>query len=366
MIPFYWKVGDEIYYNDVSAYLAGTSKNIHPEFKISTIQDGPLWQKEPPESVFTYMDRVSNHIAKNYEKITLLYSGGTDSHTILESFIRCGIKKVNIVMDNTEEHSNDSDRAAINKITTDLLKSKYKFIFTELGYTFSDHTEKDNLWKSLTNDEMYERLHSYKGSWVTSIAPAHGSSRYPASLYKSDDKKTAIVWGYEKPMISIYDGWFCWVATDRVADYRNLGPNSNFDNIFFYYSDAVPELQVKLAWLRMNELIKILKENNLSITKKNIEFMQEEKIKYNLYKRINEASGYKAINEFLNSSASKLGPYKHKSNISTLKYSIENGNQKIIDDFKLSVKNQIDNKYYDCKLDVFQGLRTLPIKMKKV
>ena len=366
MIPFYWKVADEIYYNDVSAYIAGTSKNIHPEFKISTIHDGPYWRKEPSESVFKYMDLVSNHIANNYEKIILLYSGGTDSHTVLESFIRCKIRNINIVMDNAEEHNNDFDRMAINKIATDSLKSEYKFIFTELGYTFCDHTEKDDLWKSPTKDEMIDTTHSYKGTWGISMSPAHGSSRYPKSLHRADDKKTAVVWGYEKPFISVYDGWFCWTATDRVADYRDMGHNSNFDNIFFFYSDVVPELQVKLSWLRMKELIKILGENRMAITKHNVELIQQANMKYDIYKRLNEASGYRAINTFLNSAASKLGPQKLRSNFTARKNSIDNGSQAVLDDFEKTARGLIHEKYYDIKTVSIKGLRTLPIRMKRV
>ena len=366
MIPFHWKVGDDIYYNDIAAYKAATSTNTHPEFVVSTISDGPKWRREPPESVYAYMDAVSRHIASKYERINLMYSGGTDSHTILESFIRCGIKNVNLIMYNTEEHRDDPDRMYMNNWTTDTLKSNYKSIFTELGYTFNDHTTHDSMWRSLTKDELSNAMHSYIGCWNIAIRPVYGSARYPNELKTLNHRRTAIVWGYEKPLIAIKDGWWCWYAQDSIADYLDMGPNADVDNVFFYYSDAVPELQIKLAWLRMKELAAILSEYQIPLTNQNVDFMQNPARKYIIYSRLNHACGYRGLNLKLDSAESKISPHKIRSHQNSLKASADRGHLSMMQDFKKAQLAFVDTKYYNFDADTFAGLKTRLIRLKEV
>ena len=366
MIPFHWKVGDDIYYNDIAAYKAATSTNKTPHFVVSNVSDGPHWRSEPPESVFSYMDAVSRDIDKKYDKINLLYSGGTDSHTILESFIRCGVKNVNLIMFNTDDHLNDPDRMIINSWTTESLKSHYKFLFTEWGYTFNDHTSDDSRWVLPTKDVLSDILHTYIGSWNVAVRPSFGSARHPYQLKKPEDRKTAIVWGYEKPQITIHEGWWCWYAQDSIADYLDMGSNADCDNIFFYYSALVPELQVKLAWLKMKEIQSLLTEYKLPLTEENVEFIQNPARKYVIYSRINRACGYKGLNANLDSSLSKVSPYKIRSNESSLKASQSKGHLAIIESFKHKEKALIDPKYYNYGFDTFEGLKTIPIKLKEV
>lgn len=366
MIPFYWKVGDDIYYNDIAAYQAATSTNKQPKFFISTVSDGPHWRKEPPKSVYSYMDDVSRHLDSKYDKITLMYSGGTDSHTILESFIRCGIKNVTLVMFNTEDHRNDPERMLMNSWTTESLKRDYKFLFTEWGYTFNDYTSDDSRWNALSKDELSDVLHNYIGSWSVAVRPCFGSARYPNSLRRLITEKTAIVWGYEKPLIEIHDGWFCWSAYTSVADYLDMGVDANCDNVFFYYSDAVPELQVKLAWLKLAEITKILDEYKIPITNESMDFIQHPSRTYSIYSRINHACGYKGLNLNLDSAASKISPYKKRSNYNSQKASEIRGDSAIIEAFHLKAEKLIDPIYYAPTQGTLKGMKAEPIRIKRV
>lgn len=366
MIPFHWKVGDDIYYTDIAALQAATSTNKTPKFFVSTVTDGPHWRQEPPRPILSYVDDVSRHINSKYDKIILMYSGGTDSHTILESFIRCGIRNVDLVMYNTEDHRNDPDRMIINSWTTESLKSHYKFIFTELGYTFKDHTEDNNRWNALSKDELSDALHNFKGSFHISMESVFGSGRYPNSLRKAIDNKTAIVWGYEKPIITLHKGWFCWTAYPSLADCLDLGRDANCDNIFFFYSEAVPELQVKLAWVKMKEIVKILGEYKLPLTKENFEFIQKPSRSYSIYSRLNHVCGYKGINFNLDSANSKVSNFKKRSNQSSKTASIERGDASIIDAYYLNALKSIDTKYIDLDKGLLDGPMAEPIRMKEV
>jgi hypothetical protein len=365
-LPAYWKVGDTTYNSDIAAYLAATSTQQNPQFVIGAVNDGPLWRSEPPESVFTYIDAVTRDIASKYDKIILMYSGGTDSHTVLDSFVRCGLRDVEICMNNTEDHRGCPDRATTNSWATDVLKSDYKYLFTDYGYTFNDRTEEGKVWNNITKDEMDEALHTYSGSFQSQIVPSYGGAKYPPSLHITDSKKTAVVWGLEKPHIRVEEGWLCWSMSSVLAEGNNLGPNVDFDNVYFYLSEAVPELQIKISWLMMKETVSILKEVGLEVNDKNLNFIQDKYRSFNIYNRINKACGYKAASLILDSAASKISPTKRRSNATAMRAFKESGLMDVAASFSRQAYQSIDPHLWNSATGYPKAMRPKSIKLKEV
>jgi hypothetical protein len=366
ILPAYWKVENDIYHSDVAASIAATSRHRIPELVFTDISDGPLWRTEPPESIFTYIDAATRALDAKFDKIILMYSGGTDSHTVLDSFVRCGIRNVEICMNNTEDHKNCPDRATTNKWATDVLTSEYKFLFTDYGYTFNDRKEKGKTWDRISKDDMHDVLNTFSGCFESQIYPSYGGAKFPSSLHLADSKKTAVVWGLEKPIIRVVDGWLCSGLSTAVAEGNNLGPNVDFENVYFFISKDVPELQIKLAWLRMKEVVSVLKELDLPITNENAKFIQSSLRSFAIYNRINKACGYRAASSVLDSAASKRGTIKMRSNATAKKAFIESGLDDVVASFCNDIRDSIHPNLWNTVTNAPRVLLNKPIKLKEV
>ena len=67
--------------------------------------------------------------------------------------------------------------------------------------------------------------------------------------------------------------------------------------IWFYITDLVPELHIKLTWLRLKAIETVLKRYNLPVTNQQISVMQRPTSKY--YKEINDLNEQIALNDWL-------------------------------------------------------------------
>ena len=91
----YYKVGKQTYYTNVDALAAftkDTSQSLELKLKYKFIDNTALWRKEPPLHINHYADMNARILRDRYDRLELRYSGGTDSQTVLRSFIRANVK----------------------------------------------------------------------------------------------------------------------------------------------------------------------------------------------------------------------------------------------------------------------------------
>ena len=91
----YYQVGKKTYYTNVDALAAftkDTSQSLELKLKYKFIDNTKLWQKEPPLHINHYADLNAKILGDRYNRLELRYSGGTDSQTVLRSFVRANVK----------------------------------------------------------------------------------------------------------------------------------------------------------------------------------------------------------------------------------------------------------------------------------
>lgn len=311
-------VGDQVFGNNASA-LSYFSK--HPEKNLffdpgyNFIYNFPQWLIEPSKTIQEYFNDHVNHIAENYNDIYLLYSGGTDSHTMLKSFLNEKIKNVTLIYepnasyDIEKNHINSNNDLHIDPVIKDLL-SKYKEKLTELKYKIkivSPHRFSANIdeYSLILSDGNF-------GDFNNDIASGHynwidnGSKKFEAWIPQDSHKKSCVVVGREKPQITLVDddSVWAWQIHSSYSMDIYIKSKKDLDIIDFYYSDYIPEIQIKLSWLKIKSLEKIILANRLPFTKKTVENLQSSSS--NFYTFINTSMGYEALNPYLNSNLSKL------------------------------------------------------------
>ena len=85
-----WQVGNEIFSNK---WLAIQSASKNPQLSYRAYCNDPTWDQadwtqEPKETITDLEIGHCEYLRKKYKTLVLFYSGGVDSNTILEHFIK--------------------------------------------------------------------------------------------------------------------------------------------------------------------------------------------------------------------------------------------------------------------------------------
>lgn len=230
-------------------YSVQCRKQMHWYFN-DNVFDKHDWSIEPTETLDQLYDARSREIREQYDYIILSYSGGSDSHNILKSFIRQGLHIDEIVVNNMNKATDKfTDLNVNNKSNTNASAEFYLQTMPRLK-------ELENLIPNTKikildlTDYLFESLENVgDASWILDKkeqANIAGMTRfnyiYFNDIRKNFDKgkKIAIVVGLEKPRTYIENGEFFLVFNDRaaniitVAEHMKEYPNSSVE--LFYWS----------------------------------------------------------------------------------------------------------------------------------
>lgn len=229
------------------------------------------WTQEPEDSLDQLYDKRARDLREKYDYLILSYSGGSDSHQILMSFIRQGIHLDELLINTMEKGwapctiIDPTNTSSLNSgaehylQTIPRLKEVEKFI-PRTKITICDLT--DHVTDSL--------LSAGDASWVLQKREALnpiGITRFNYVYFNEvrkrfdKEKKIGIVLGVEKPKSLIEDGKFWIRFNDRSANMVTVIDHiKDYDNSvieYFYWSpDCVPLLikqgHIIRRWLQTN------------------------------------------------------------------------------------------------------------------
>lgn len=229
------------------------------------------WTIEPPESLDALYDIRSRQLRESYDYLILSYSGGSDSHNILMSFIRQGLHIDEIVVNTLEKGwkpvttLDPSNTSSYNSGAEHYLQCvpRLKEIQHLIPKTkISIHDLTDYVHESF--------LKIGDASWVLNKREALnpiGITRYNYLYFdqvkrKFDkEKRIGLILGVEKPKSCIKNNKFYIRFNDRAANMVTIIDHiKDYDNStieYFYWSpDCVPLLikqgHVVKRWLELN------------------------------------------------------------------------------------------------------------------
>ena len=293
----YYLVGNRKYYKNVDA-LRAFSENpaggMEIKFDYKFTNTPSIWREEPPHSVFTYMDRHAEILSERHSKIYLRYSGGTDSHSALQSFVRTS-NPVDL------HHIHTPEMGEFSKKLYEYNKPYFQHLSkldVVKDFKLLDH-------RGLSINEFEKALANYKGHLNTALQNTSYqwdmSSDSPTLTGFSEND--AIVSGKEKPKVIIKDGWWHWVTVDaRWGDTQWEFEKGH--GINFFMTDDVPELQIKMTYNMIHFIEKIARQEKIKLTDQWVDDMQRTTSEH--YRGINHAMGLRALNDKLDSVDTKL------------------------------------------------------------
>jgi len=216
------------------------------DFSFHTVFDEANWQVDPQESLVSLCDKRAWQIRNSYDYIILYFSGGSDSITMLNAFIRNRIDIDEIVVYVNSDTNDLSLNGVLALKKLKELNLNAKITAVDINAELLDKIIKDKTWR--TYQSFSGLLHSFYRFRI---------DFYEQNYYiKSRPRKGSIghVFGGMFPKISIESNKVYSVVNLKQFMISSLDP----DNVQFFTDASMIELHIKQCY----DLAKFLVKSN--------------------------------------------------------------------------------------------------------
>jgi len=244
----YYTVGHQKTFSKIQALIWANGDPSRVDFHYLTgIWDRWNWTEEPQESIQSMIDRRARQIRDSHDHVALWFSGGYDSQTILDSFVRQGLRidEMLTYKRNYFRHwSATAEQDAALAQALELQKTIWpNLLISEVFYT---------------PEILIDYYRRFGADWI--LQPAFQATlskadrpflynQNPAFRQALDHRRRADLEGREKPRLLIENGWWHAIGLDVVSEYQ-----MDSRSIQFYTTADMPELEIKQAWLMVHWL----------------------------------------------------------------------------------------------------------------
>lgn len=235
----------------------GKTEKIH-FYNMEHVWDRQNWSVDPAKSIQELYDERAKQLRYQYDWLCLWLTTGYDSQTVLETFIRNGLKIDEIAYIDRPDYYADPEtpyaRLEIEKYKK-FHNPKLKVLELKIGLDYHKH-----VYNAMGDDWILSVLgHNLRFS-KTTVIPLHNFHDGLKRRKEQTPKKRADIYGFEKPRVDLRDGM--WYAQSLDIVYRDfMGSMVEY----FYMTPSMPELHVKQHHLMINwlETIKGMNHNSL-------------------------------------------------------------------------------------------------------
>lgn len=277
----YYKVEDLEFDSKILACIHATKFNKPVQWIFNNDVFGKYrWDVEPIESLDQLYDRRARELREKYDYLIISYSGGADSHNVVESFLRQGLHIDELLINTMSEgNGNFMDISEDNKSSHNAAASEHVLQTIPRLKEIQNRSPKTKITIVDLTKFLFSFFDSHgDASWIETkregLNPLN-VTRYNY-LYFSEvrkkfdkDKKIAIVVGVEKPRTYIHSETnnFYVRFNDRAANIASVNdfvkeyPNSTIE-YFYWHPDSVDMIckqgHVIRRWLEANPQYKHL------------------------------------------------------------------------------------------------------------
>ena len=231
------------------------------------------WAVEPEESINSLYAKRARELREQYDHIVVVYSGGIDSHVILQTFLDNNIKVDEIVtfwnsVDRKLLFNQEVFNSAVPFVESlDLEKLGTKYNLVDIGPALQNQF----------NDTRHleETIHTINGlicPWTYYIRSGKAKVElFPHHVEMSkNNKKVLYIWGLDKPNMFVEDGYYSFRYVDSVPDFgvktfiNKTVYGDSLANVYdegFFVSKDSPEIVIKQSHLIASELNKMQKDD---------------------------------------------------------------------------------------------------------
>lgn len=336
----YYKVGDQVFQSKIKACIYASQSNQDPEWIFNNeVFSAFDWSVEPEESLDTLYQQRARELREQYDYIAILYSAGSDSNNILESFLSQNLHVDELInvpafeMVHNYKKLDFKDKSADNAQYAEFVLQtiprlqEIKTKYPKIKITIKDMTS-----------QVFDRYKLHKdGSWIENQIEWLNPVQLRWDITKSKEfdnilekyQKSCLILGCEKPRtgFDIHNN-FHLIFHDTVTTYGPKAYLTEYNNVnleFFYWHPSCTKMMSKQA-----HIIKKFVESRpdlhkfweLPLNEYKFKIVQEPILRNLIYTTWHEGEWYQAEKPmgiwlsqydswFLNSRADDLNYFQH-------------------------------------------------------
>lgn len=258
----YYTVGSKKFYSKTLALIEATRTNIFPNWHFGNgIFDTVDWNMPVADITEVYQKRA-RQLREKYDYLVLCFSGGSDSTTVLHSFLSQNILIDEILvrwpLKGTQNLYKPGTSLNPENILSEWdfsIKPKLDYIrqyFPKIKITIEDWSE------TLDRDILEEEWFSINDHMNPGVFRKYGglSASHEEIAMIDKGKKTAVMWGVDKPQLAYKDNNIYFYFIDKLANFAFINGTANRNVELFYWTPDCPELVVTQARLVYEYFIK--------------------------------------------------------------------------------------------------------------
>lgn len=255
----FYQAGDFKTYSKLEALEFGKKLGLPVSWNFNKEIFGSInWQQEPAGDLDHWYGVRACQLREKYDYIVLWFSGGADSHNMLNAFVKNNLFIDEIAQYHSMEGAQGDKKTLMNQevfetsapITTNLIENNPTYKNTvhrlvDISQIIAQVNIIDsNKWDYFYKVNGYFSPGALSRSYIREVLPDY------KQLIESG-KKVLFLWGFEKPFVSQYNG--DWVFSfrdgfDGCVSARSQTLNRSWEHDeFFYWSPDLPELVCKQA-----------------------------------------------------------------------------------------------------------------------
>jgi hypothetical protein len=221
------------------------------------IHDRYPWEIEPAETLDQLYDRHCRDLREKYDYIILSYSGGSDTHNILESFARQNLHIDEIVTNHLTKITEKKTVLDPNVTSSWNLPAEHVLQTLPRLKEIQNRLPRTKITVLDVSDAVLSSLDNKDESWVLdrreSVTPGmvfRYNHLYFSEIRKQFDKnlKIGIIVGIEKPRTHIENNVFYIRFSDTAANMSSVVDHNHHTNAkveYFYWNN--PQIMAKQA-----------------------------------------------------------------------------------------------------------------------
>jgi len=255
VLPF-WTVNGQIYRTKLEATIAAQHANTWVKFHFNDeLLSMQNWTKEPEHDIDYYYRERAQTLRDRYDYIVVMYSGGSDSSTILKTFLKNGIHVDEVATYGIWNKSIDKyytlDNLEITFSATDMLNW-----CANAGVKVSHLNLLDGIHLLETDDWIWYSDPLFSASQAVRFPTVYERPEHRELIDKG--KSVAIILGHDKPRVLYENGAFHYALCDMGGVGTGIFPqffDPNYNGPvceLFHTNAAVPELMIKQGHMVLN------------------------------------------------------------------------------------------------------------------
>lgn len=259
----YYTVGDQIFKSKSLALIEATRVNKPAKWHFGDNVFPHLnWTTTPNTDILTVYQHRAKQLREQYEYLILCFSAGSDSTTVLESFLSQGLKVDEVLVKWPVKATEKIYTPNTNAIGENMLSEWDLSVKPALNKLASEHPEikitvqdwSDDLDVELVEEDWFT-INDHLNPGV--FRKYSGRFTTPTEQKMIDQgKSSALIWGIEKPQLTLKDGNIYAYFLDKFVNFAFVSGTKNRIVELFFWNPDHPEVVVAQARLLYEYFIK--------------------------------------------------------------------------------------------------------------